>query len=51
MFAGDGASDGPGREVTLRPGQAAPLSVSFTIAPGGGEPVAMDYGEGALALE
>jgi hypothetical protein len=49
MFGGDGMS--AGREITLGPGQAAPLSVSFTVARGESGPVAIEYGEGTLALE
>ncbi|MEA2319265.1 MAG: hypothetical protein QOD44_3454 [Solirubrobacteraceae bacterium] len=51
IYSGDAASTGPGSEVALRPGEAAPLTVSFTVAPGDGRPVAVDYGDGTLALE
>jgi hypothetical protein len=51
LFEGDGTGAGVGREIVLRPGQAAPLSVSFTVPAGGEIAVALDYGEGTLPLE
>jgi hypothetical protein len=51
LFGGDGMGAGVGREIALGPGQAAPLSVSFTVPAGGEKAVALDYGAGTLPLE
>jgi hypothetical protein len=39
-----------GRQVRLRPGQRAPLSVAWRLASGAKAPVRIDYGPGWLAI-
>jgi hypothetical protein len=51
LYAADGAVADVGGDVTLKPGQAAPLSVSFTVPDGAATPAAIVYGEGRLTLE
>lgn len=39
-----------GRELRLRPGKTAPLSVAWRLTPGGEGPVRIDYGPGWLPI-
>lgn len=39
-----------GRELRLRPGKTAPLSVAWRLTPGGEVPVRIDYGPGWLPI-
>jgi hypothetical protein len=50
LFAADEGTAAVGREIVLRPGARAPLSVSFS-APGGERASAVQYGGGRLKLE
>jgi hypothetical protein len=51
LYPGEAASGEPGQIIALRPGQSAPLSVSFTLEDGGSGAAGVDYGEGTLALQ
>jgi hypothetical protein len=50
LYGADEGAAAVGREITLAPGAAAPLSVSFS-APGGERASAIEYGGGRLKLE
>jgi hypothetical protein len=39
-----------GRQLRLEPGQTAPLSVAWRLAPGAEAPVRIDYGSGSLPI-
>jgi hypothetical protein len=51
LYAGEAASGEPGQAIALRPGESAPLSVSFTIGHDGNRPAGLSYGEGTLSLQ
>jgi hypothetical protein len=53
VSAADDNAGAVGQQIVLKPGQAAPLSVSFTVPAGSGAhaAVAIAYGKGRLALE
>ena len=50
LFAADEGTTAVGREIVLKPGAKAPLSVSFS-APGGERASAVRYRGGQLKLE